>query len=29
VIQLGEGHASFVKEGPTGFGKLDAPFGAL
>jgi hypothetical protein len=29
VIQLGEGHTSFVKEGPAGFGKLDAPFGAV
>jgi hypothetical protein len=29
VIQLGEGHSSFVKEGPAGFGKLDAPFGAV
>jgi hypothetical protein len=29
VIQLAEGHASFLKEGPTGFGKLDAPFGAV
>ena len=29
VIQLGEGHASFVEEGSPGFGKLDAPFCAV